>query len=120
MAQRARQGWVPDTKRVVVFPEGTFGERLRLIRVATPLDTHEQMSQREAAEKAGIGFESWNKWERGLHTPSNMADAVAKISAAFGVDPGWLMWGPSPPRPGRPRRTDNASFADRTGELVAA
>lgn len=50
------------------------------------------LTQRDAAEKAGLTFGEWQGLEDGRD--SRRVDVkVAKIALAFGYDRDWLMWG---------------------------
>jgi transcriptional regulator with XRE-family HTH domain len=50
------------------------------------------LSQRQAADRAGIGLGTWQGLEDGRHS-RDLPTVVTKIAAAFGVDRDWLMWG---------------------------
>lgn len=68
-------------------PTESFGDRLVLVRRHVG-----NISTEEAAARAGLKAPTWNTWENGA-SPRNMAEVVAKIHDAFGVDRDWLMWG---------------------------
>lgn len=64
----------------------TFGERLRSAREGAGL------TQVAAAKLAGFHAVSWNKWERGKSTPSELA-VFKRLSDALGVRYLWLADG---------------------------
>jgi transcriptional regulator with XRE-family HTH domain len=67
-------------------PRDTLALRLVAIR-------HElNLTQREAAFRSGVTFGTWQGMEKG-RSPHRLDEQVQKISAAFGVDRDWLMWG---------------------------
>lgn len=69
-------------------PDDTFAARLVLVRHQTGL------SQQEAAEMSGIPHRTWEGWEqRPERIPANYPEVCRRISAALGVDYGWLMMG---------------------------
>jgi hypothetical protein len=67
-------------------PQDTLGARLVLVRRQLGL------SQRAAAETAGIGFGSWQSMEDD-RSPRDLLQKVQRICVAFGVDRDWLLWG---------------------------
>ncbi|HEY5985163.1 MAG TPA: helix-turn-helix transcriptional regulator, partial [Streptosporangiaceae bacterium] len=69
------------------IPADTLAARLVLVRRELKL------SQREAAERCGITFGSWQGMEDGERQVRGLNDKVAAISEALGVDKNWLMWG---------------------------
>lgn len=69
------------------IPQLRFRTRLQLAR------KHLGLSQADAAERCGIDKETWGKWERGIHTPHDMAAVAEKINAGLGVNPSWLLFG---------------------------
>lgn len=75
--------WIPS------LPTETFGQRLRVMRLARDL------SIETAAEACGLPAVTWRTWEKGAK-PRDMASVVRKIQDAMGVDRDWLMWGISP------------------------
>lgn len=101
--------WVPEQ-----FPVATFADRLRLLRF------YLRMTQPQLAKLCGVGAETWNKWERNKHLPSDLAGVVEKISEATGVDRSWLVFGPAPQSVHLDRPVMEGETADRTGVLVAA
>jgi transcriptional regulator with XRE-family HTH domain len=65
------------------------------------------LSQREAAERAGIPFGQWQGLEDDSRQSRRIDVKVARIARAFQVDREWLMWGGAltgpddiPPAPG--------------------
>lgn len=70
-------------------PEGTFPERLALIRV------HHGWNVKEAALACGIARATWASWEAGK-SPHNYVEVCRKIADAAGVDPLWLISGSLP------------------------
>lgn len=79
-------------------PTDTLAARLILMRRELGL------SQREAAEKAGIPFGQWQGMEDGHRQPRGLDVKIQRIALAFNVDRNWLMWGgplssgaPTPP-----------------------
>lgn len=77
VATEPAAGWVPAD---------TLASRLVLLRHGLGL------SQREAAERCGLGAAAWNLWEHGS-MPRNLANVVMAISGTLGCDRDWLMWG---------------------------
>jgi transcriptional regulator with XRE-family HTH domain len=75
--------WIPS------LPTGTFGERLRVMRLARDL------SVEAAAERCDLPTATWRTWEKGAK-PRDMAHVVEKIHGAMKVDRDWLMWGITP------------------------
>lgn len=67
-------------------PQDTLGARLVLVRRQLGL------SQRAAAEQAGIGFGAWQSMEDD-RSPRDLLDKVQRICTTFGVDRDWLLWG---------------------------
>lgn len=67
-------------------PAETFASRL--VRLRRELG----WNQGEAAARCGLDDGSWSNWERGV-SPRRMAEVVAAIHEATGVDRDWLMWG---------------------------
>lgn len=78
-------------------PEDSLANRLLLVRRALGL------SQRAAAEQAGITFGEWQSLEDG-RAARDVGRKVAAISNTFRVDRDWLMWGGTlaEPTPGGP------------------
>lgn len=68
------------------IPADTFGARLALIRQRLHLNI------KSAATHAGIGAETWRKWEQDV-APRGMETVARKIATAFCVDYVWLMTG---------------------------
>ncbi len=67
-------------------PSDSLANRLRLVRGELGL------SQREAADRAGITARVWQNAEDGRTIRSERA-VLAAIALAFGVDREWLLWG---------------------------
>jgi transcriptional regulator with XRE-family HTH domain len=67
-------------------PEGTFAERLALIRV------HHGWNVLEAAKACGMPRATWASWEAGV-SPRDFVQACHKVAAAANVDVYWLMTG---------------------------
>lgn len=72
------QGWRPSD---------TLAARLILMRRELKL------SQRQAAERAGIPFGQWQGLEDEERQPRGINLKVQRIARAFQVDRDWLMWG---------------------------
>lgn len=68
------------------IPTDTFGTRLFIVRKQKGLTVE------AIAKLCGVAHPTWTTWENGAK-PRDMGNAVAKISAALGVDRDWLMWG---------------------------
>ena len=77
MTTETAQSWVP---------EDNLANRLVLVRRAL------KMTQREAADAAGLTFGEWQSLEDG-RAARGLDVKVARISAALRVDRDWLMWG---------------------------
>ena len=67
-------------------PEGTFPERLALIRV------HHGWNVKEAALACGISPATWRTWENGA-SPHNYVEVCRKIADNAGADYMWLLSG---------------------------
>jgi transcriptional regulator with XRE-family HTH domain len=78
------------------IPGDTFAHRLILVRA------HRGLTVKEAAEKTGLGYGAWSKWERGSK-PRDILDAVEAISNGLGIDAVWLLNGGALPQPGARR-----------------
>lgn len=89
----ARMTALTDDRRSWV-PRDTLAARLILVRRELGL------SQREAAERCGITFGSWQGMEDGHRQVRGLDDKVARISETLGVSRDWLMWG-GPLQPSR-------------------
>ncbi len=90
----------PTEQQAPWRPSDTLANRLLLVR------TEYGLSQREAAERCGIPFGSWQGMEKGRQS-RGLDVKVARISLALGVDRDWLMWGgalhtQNDPHPGGP------------------
>jgi transcriptional regulator with XRE-family HTH domain len=72
--------WIPR------LPQGSFGERLRLLRYSMDLSVD------AIASRCGVPAPTWHTWERGSR-PRKMDEQVDAIAKATGVDRNWLMWG---------------------------
>lgn len=110
-------------------PADTLRARLILLRDELGL------SQREAAEKSGITYAEWQSLENNRDA-RGMIRKIGSISAAFGYNRDWLLWGGGlgvPPAPDdddtpghaqRPRAGSNrrptAYNSDHRARLVAA
>jgi transcriptional regulator with XRE-family HTH domain len=103
--------WIPRV------PQGSFGERLRLLRYFLDLP------QETIAASCGVPAPTWATWERGVR-PRRMDEQVDAIATATGVDRNWLMWGigsadhePDGPDTlgGQSSRWKIAEFRPRTG-----
>jgi transcriptional regulator with XRE-family HTH domain len=68
-------------------PTDTIGARLILMRRTLGL------TQREAADRAGIPFGQWQGLEDDERQPRGLDVKVQRIALAFNVDRDWLMWG---------------------------
>ena len=97
MSTQTAHGWVPDD---------TLANRLVLVRRQVGL------SQRAAAERAGLTFGEWQGMEDG-RSVRGLDVKVRQVSMALGVDRDWLMWGGGGGselgRPGTLTREDAAS-----------
>jgi transcriptional regulator with XRE-family HTH domain len=67
-------------------PTDSLANRLVLIRRELGL------SQREAAQRCGVGFGSWQSWENGA-APRNALRDLAAVAHRLNVDREWLMFG---------------------------
>ena len=67
-------------------PTDSLANRLLLIRRELGL------SQREAAQRCGVGFGSWQSWENGA-APRNALRDLVSVAGALNVDRDWLMFG---------------------------
>lgn len=72
-------------------PTDSLANRLALIRRELGL------SQREAAIRCGVGFGSWQSWEKGS-SPRNALRDLIRVAEELRVDRDWLMFG-GPLRP---------------------
>jgi transcriptional regulator with XRE-family HTH domain len=86
-------------------PTDTLGARLILLRRELGL------SQRDAADRAGIPFGQWQGMEDDGRQPRGLDVKVARIAVAFGVDRDWLMWG-GPLSGGSPNPTPGGSLSN--------
>ena len=77
MTQHTTGTWIPGD---------TLATRVLLVRRELGV------SQREAAERAGLTFGEWQSMEDG-RSPRDLPSKVTRISLAFNVDRDWLMWG---------------------------
>ncbi len=75
--------WIPS------LPTGTFGQRLRVMRLASDLTID------QAAEACDVPAVTWRTWEKGAK-PRDMEVKVRQIHRAMAVDLDWLMWGMVP------------------------
>ncbi len=67
-------------------PRDTLAVRLLVVR-------HELgWSQREASDRTGVPFGTWQGMEQGRET-RNLGDHIANIATATGYAREWLMWG---------------------------
>ena len=67
-------------------PEGTFAERLALIRI------HHGWNVKEAALACGISPATWRTWEGGA-SPHKYPEQCQQIAERAGIDYLWLMTG---------------------------
>jgi transcriptional regulator with XRE-family HTH domain len=79
-----------QTARKLV-PADSLANRLILIRRELNL------SQRDAAQRCGVGFGSWQSWENGS-APRNALRDLVWVAERLDVDRDWLMFG-GPLRP---------------------
>jgi transcriptional regulator with XRE-family HTH domain len=82
---------------VAAIPADTFGHRLMLVRAHLG-----HMTVKDAAEKAGVNYGSWSKWERGS-SPRDLLEVVDAIADGLNIDREWLLRGGQLSRP-KPRR----------------
>jgi transcriptional regulator with XRE-family HTH domain len=68
------------------IPTDSLANRLVLVRRELGL------SQREAAQRCGVGFGSWQSWENGS-APRNAIRDLVRVVQALNVDRDWLMFG---------------------------
>lgn len=98
----AQQDWIP---------EGTFGERLAVVR------QHHGWNVKEAGLACGIPRATWASWEAGK-SPQNYVEQCRKIAERAGVDSLWLMTGAThTPTDGE---YDAPPSPFLSGELIAA
>jgi transcriptional regulator with XRE-family HTH domain len=87
-------------------PADTLAARLILVRHQLGL------SQREAAEQAGVGFGAWQSWESG-RAPRNAVTVLAQVADRLRLRRDWLLFGgplvPSGPAPGDGRDSSAGS-----------
>ncbi len=69
-----------------------IGLRLRKVR------RDRDLTLQALAERAGMTYQAINRIERGHVSPK--LETVGKLADALGVDPRWLVFGDTPPRPG--------------------
>jgi transcriptional regulator with XRE-family HTH domain len=69
-----------------MIPADSLANRLVLVRRELGL------SQREAAQRCGVGFGSWQSWENGS-APRNALRDLAAVAHRLNVDREWLMFG---------------------------
>jgi transcriptional regulator with XRE-family HTH domain len=69
-----------------MIPTDSLANRLVLIRRELGL------SQREAAQRCGVGFGSWQSWENGS-APRNALRDLVRVAQGLDVDREWLMFG---------------------------
>ena len=74
MDENEREGRVVRT-----IPADTFAHRLLLIRAERGI------TLREAADKCGLNYGSWNGWERGS-MPRDILDVTEAIAEGLGID----------------------------------
>jgi len=79
------------------IPADTFAHRLLLIRAERGI------TLREAAEKCGLNYGSWNGWERGS-MPRDILDVAEAVAEGLSVDRDWLLHGGPLTAPTRTRR----------------
>lgn len=73
------------------------------------------LSQRQAAERAGIPFGSWQGLEDDHRQSRDLVTKIQRIARAYNVDRDWLMWGGElmSPEDDTPPAGDPAGFAGR-------
>jgi len=80
------QNWIPEPPEP---PDpGTFGGRLKLIRMAMGWNA------KEAALACGLPAQSWRGWEVDGREPHRLITIAMAIAGRTGVDVDWLVWGP--------------------------
>jgi len=79
------------------IPADTFAHRLLLIRAERGI------TLREAAEKCGLNYGSWNGWERGS-MPRDKVEVAEAIAEGLNVDRDWLLHGGPLTAPVKARR----------------
>lgn len=72
--------------RTGFVPADSLANRLILVRKELGL------TQRDAAEQAGVGYGAWQSWEAGS-SPHNEVRVLTRVADALGVDREWLMFG---------------------------
>ncbi len=84
--------------RVVrTIPVDTFAHRLLLVRAERGI------TLREAAEKCGLNYGSWNTWEHGV-LPRDILDVAEAVAEGLNVDRDWLLHGGPLTAPAKTRR----------------
>ena len=102
MDDNEREGRVVRT-----IPADTFAHRLLLIRAERGI------TLREAAEKCGLNYGSWNTWEHGA-LPRDILDVTEAIAEGLGVDRDWLLHGGPLTAPVRPARRVRLTYPRRS------
>jgi transcriptional regulator with XRE-family HTH domain len=74
-----------QTERALV-PADSLANRLVLVRRELGL------SQREAAQRCGVGFGSWQSWENGS-APRNALRDLVLVAQQLNIDRDWLLFG---------------------------
>jgi transcriptional regulator with XRE-family HTH domain len=70
-----------------VRPADTFPVRLAIVRAV------HGWNYDQAAKATGIGAETWRTWEKGKRHCTDVPGVAAKIAAATGLDPVWIVFG---------------------------
>jgi transcriptional regulator with XRE-family HTH domain len=97
---------------VTIIPADTFGHRLLLVRAHLG-----HMTVKDAAERCGLNYGAWSKWERGS-MPRDKVDVADAIAEGLGIDRDWLLHGgqlTKPPTTRVTRRTYLRSPIARPG-----
>ena len=91
----------------------TMGEKIYSLR------TSQGMTLEELGNKVGVGKSTVRKWETGII--ANMRrDKIAKLAAALGVSPGYLMgWTEDPEDHGEPAPTLQPYYFDPETAAIA-
>lgn len=95
---------------IATIPSDTFGHRLLLVRAQLG-----HLTVKDAAERCGLNYGSWSKWERGA-LPRDILDVTEAIAEGLGVDRHWLLHGGrlDTPEPRRRRLSHTYGFAARS------
>jgi transcriptional regulator with XRE-family HTH domain len=95
--------------KIATIPADTFAHRLLLVRAQL-----NHMTVKDAAERCGLNYGSWSKWERGA-LPRDILDVADAVATGLDIDKDWLLHGGPLTKPERqPRRRLRLTYARRS------